>query len=111
VLPGQSTVSDQRAAFAAREQRERVLLKNLRRSTMTGKALWLLPATLAVLAATQWRDIARYLKLERMSIGDGHPELVPIHGRHAYPAADSDGAADGTGDFDSARRGGGPLAA
>jgi hypothetical protein len=104
-------VSDQRAGFAAREQRERVLLENLRRSTMTSKALWLLPATLAVLAATQWRDIARYLKLERMSVGGGHPELVPIHGRHAYPAAGSDGAADGTGDFDSARRGGGPLAA
>jgi len=78
---------------------------------MTRKALWLLPATVAVLVASQWRDVARYLKLERMSVGNGHPELVPLHGTHAYPAADSAGAADGTGDFDSARRGGGPLAA
>jgi hypothetical protein len=78
---------------------------------MTRKALWLLPASLAVFVASQWRDIARYLKLERMSTGGGHPELVPAHGTHAYPTADSAGATDGTGDFDSARRGGGPLAA
>jgi hypothetical protein len=76
---------------------------------MTRKALWLLPVSLAALVASQWRDIARYLKLERMSVGDGHPELVPISGKHAYPP-DGAGAADGTGDFDSARRGG-PKAA
>jgi hypothetical protein len=72
---------------------------------MAHKALWLLPASLAAIVASQWRDIARYLKIERMSAGQGHPELVPASGQHAYPA-DGAGVADGTGDFDSARRGG-----
>jgi len=71
---------------------------------MTRKALWLLPVSLAAVAASQWRDIARYLKIERMSAGEGHPELVPAVGRHAYPAPPGD-ATDGTGDFDSPRRG------
>jgi hypothetical protein len=38
---------------------------------MTRKALWLLAASLAVLVATQWKDIARYLKIVQMSSGPG----------------------------------------
>jgi len=66
---------------------------------------WLPPACVAVLAATQWRDIVRYLKIEQMSLGDGNPQAVPAAGRHAYPKR-SGGVPDGTGDFDSGRRGG-----
>jgi len=36
---------------------------------MTRKALWLLPASVAVLVASQWRDIARYVKIRQMSQG------------------------------------------
>jgi hypothetical protein len=36
---------------------------------MTRKALWLLPAGLAAVVASQWRDIARYLKIQQMSRG------------------------------------------
>jgi hypothetical protein len=77
---------------------------------MTRKALWLLPASVAAVVASQWKDIARYLKIERMSAGRGHPELVPVAGKHAYPTYPGTGATDGTGDFDSARRGGPPPA-
>jgi hypothetical protein len=73
---------------------------------MKRKALWLLPVSLAALVASQWRDIARYLKIERMSSGQGHPQLVPASGKHAYPSGPGAGAADGTGDFDAGRRGG-----
>jgi hypothetical protein len=72
---------------------------------MARKALRvLLPASVAILVASQWREIVRYLKIERMSVGSGHPEVVPVEGQHAY--AKGSGAADGTGDFDSASRGG-----
>ena len=64
----------------------------------------LLPASIAILVASQWREIARYLKISQMSRGDGHPQLVPAEGKHSYRAGS--GAADGTGDFDSASRGG-----
>lgn len=50
-------------------------------------------------------DIVRYIKIKRLSRGQGHPELVPIKGSKAYPRA-GQGAADGTGDFESASRGG-----
>jgi hypothetical protein len=65
----------------------------------------------AVLAvAAQWREIVRYLKIEQMSLGQGHPENVPTRGSRGYPPPGR-GAPDGTGDFDSAGRGGGsPLA-
>jgi len=77
---------------------------------MARKALRvLLPASVAVLVASQWREIARYLKISQMSRGDGHPQVVPAGGKHAYPKGG--GAADGTGDFDSANRGGGPSSA
>ncbi len=70
----------------------------------------LLPASVAVLAATQWRELSRYIKLKQMSSGDGHPENVPVEGHHSYPTRPGAGAPDGTGDFDSGSRGGGPVA-
>jgi hypothetical protein len=76
---------------------------------MTRKALWLLPASMAAVVASQWRDIVRYVKIERMSVGEGNPQLVPATGQHVYPDAPGTGASDGTGDFDSARRGGPEL--
>jgi hypothetical protein len=36
---------------------------------MTRKALWLLPASVAAVVASQWRDIARYVKIRQMSSG------------------------------------------
>ena len=52
---------------------------------MARKALRvLLPASVAVLVASQWREIARYLKISQMSRGDGHPQAVPAGGKHAY---------------------------
>ena len=73
---------------------------------MARKALWLLPASVAVLAASQWREISRYIKIQQMSRGGGNPHLVPAAGQHAYPKRPGGGASDGTGDFDSASRGG-----
>ena len=74
---------------------------------MAGKA-WrvLVPAALTLLAVGTWNDIFRYLKIKRLDMGRGHPEMVPAEGRRAYPQRPGDGAADGTGEFDSARRGG-----
>ena len=40
---------------------------------MTRKALWLLPATVAAVVASQWRDIVRYVKIQQMSRGDTPP--------------------------------------
>jgi hypothetical protein len=77
---------------------------------MARKALRLLvPASVVILAASQWREIARYLKISQMSRGDGHPQLVPAAGQHSYPKHPGTGTPDGTGDFDSATRGGGPA--
>jgi hypothetical protein len=44
-----------------------------------------------------------------MSSGGGHPESVPVEGHHSYPTGPGGGVADGTGDFDSLSRGGGPV--
>jgi hypothetical protein len=55
------------------------------------------------------RDIVRYMKIKRLSGGRDHPELVPVRGSTAYPRRSGQGAADGTGDFDSASRGGPAL--
>jgi hypothetical protein len=75
---------------------------------MAHKALRvLLLASVAGLVASQWREITRLLKISQMSRGDGHPEVVPAEGEHAY--LKRSGAADGTGDFDSASRGGPAL--
>jgi hypothetical protein len=77
---------------------------------MARKALrLLLPASVIILAASQWQEIARYLKISQMSRGDGHPQLVPAEGQHSYHDGPGSGTPDGTGDFDSATRGGGPT--
>lgn len=57
--------------------------------------------------ASQWPDIIRYLKIKQMSLGEGHPENVPARGSIGYPTT-GQAAPDGTGEFDSASRGG-PL--
>jgi hypothetical protein len=76
---------------------------------MARKALFLLPVVAAALAASQWQEISRYIKLRQMSSGGGHPENVPVEGSHAYPTGPGGGEPDGTGDFDSPSRGGGPV--
>jgi uncharacterized membrane protein len=49
---------------------------------MIRKALPVLfSAGLTLLVASQWRDIKRYLRIRRMSAGQGHPEYVPAEGR------------------------------
>jgi hypothetical protein len=73
---------------------------------MARKALLLLlPVSLAVAVASQWREITRYVKLEQMSSGGGHPENVQVEGAQGYQHPGG-GDLDGTGDFDSASRGG-----
>jgi hypothetical protein len=59
----------------------------------------------AAAVGLQRLDLVRYLKIKQMSVGTGHPENVPARGSHRYPAVGR-GVADGTGDFDSSRRGG-----
>jgi hypothetical protein len=72
-----------------------------------GKAGFALAGALAgALVATQWKDITRYVKIELMSSGDGHPGVVPAGGSHRYPEIPGQGTPDGTGEFDSADRGG-----
>ena len=66
----------------------------------------LVPIALGLLIASQWQDIRRYLKISQLSQGQGHPENVPAEGRKAYPQHPGDSEPDGTGDFDSANRGG-----
>ncbi len=73
---------------------------------MIRRAVWLIAVVLGALAATQRQDIIRYIKIKQMSAGMGHPENVPAEGSTAYPQTPGRGAKDGTGDFDSARRGG-----
>ena len=51
---------------------------------MTRKALWLLPASVAVVVASQWRDIVRYVKIQQMSRG----------GPTAPPAAPEENSAE-----------------
>jgi hypothetical protein len=64
-----------------------------------------IPAGLGLVIASQWTDIRRYLKIKQLSQGQGHPENVPAGGVQRYPHP-GDGEPDGTGDFDSASRGG-----
>ena len=74
---------------------------------MVRKALRLMTlAGATLLVASQWTDIKRYLKIKQLSVRQGHPENVPAAGRKAYPQSPGSGALDGTGDFDSASRGG-----
>lgn len=72
---------------------------------MARKAIGVLvPVVLTLLVAGTWDDLVRYLKIERL--GRGHPEIVPAEGRKVYPQRPGAGAPDGTGEFDSAQRGG-----
>jgi hypothetical protein len=68
----------------------------------------LLAAATGMLLAVSWPDIKRYVTLKQAS-GSLHPEKVPAHGRIGYPQSHAAGALDGTGDFDSAQRGGPAL--
>jgi hypothetical protein len=74
---------------------------------MVRRALGILvSAGVVLLVASQWTDIIRYLKIKQLSLPGGHPGLIPAPGRKMYPQRPGSGAADGTGDFDSASRGG-----
>jgi hypothetical protein len=73
---------------------------------MRKAVLWLVPLLLGVLIASQWQDIIRYVKIKQMSLGQGRPQVVPAAGTTAYPKNPAGSAPDGTGEFDSARRGG-----
>jgi hypothetical protein len=57
-------------------------------------------AALAAALAGQRKDIVRYVKIKRLSTGEGHPELVPAGGSAAYPQRPAAAEADGTRDFD-----------
>jgi len=64
---------------------------------------------LGLAVAVAWPDLKRYLKIKQMSAATPHPEIVPADGRTVYPQRSAAGAPDGTGDFDSAKRGGPAL--
>jgi len=57
---------------------------------------------------SQRQDVARLIRIKQMSLGGGFPENVPAKGAQRYPAPGA-GVPDGTGDFDSAGRGGPAL--
>ena len=58
--------------------------------------------------AVNWPDIRRIAAIRQVSAGP-HPEKIPAHGRIGYPQSRAAAAPDGTGDFDSAQRGGPAL--
>ena len=58
---------------------------------MARKALWLLPASLAALTATQWKDIARLLKIHQMSRGTPSPTAAPNPTADPTPGAFREG--------------------
>jgi hypothetical protein len=66
----------------------------------------MLPAVATVLTAANWADIRRYMRIKELSMGLGHPEMVPVRGRVGYPQDPRRAQPDGTGEFDSALRGG-----
>ena len=72
---------------------------------MIGKLLkFAAPAAIGALAALQWQDAKRYVQIRMIS--SGHPEAVPAEGAKSYARDAAHAAPDGTGDFDSASRGG-----
>ncbi len=74
---------------------------------MIRKMVLLSGAVLAgAMVAVSWQDIQRYARMKGISLGKGHPEVVPVEGKAAYPHDSSRAAPDGTGEFDAARRGG-----
>lgn len=68
--------------------------------------LWLVAVAIGAFVAGQWQDIVRYTKIKQMSLGGGHPQNVPAEGSTVYPQDAAHGVLDGTGDFESASRGG-----
>jgi hypothetical protein len=74
---------------------------------MIRKALWLVVPVALGAAVAGRQDIIRFLKMKQMSLGSaGHPEVVPVEGAKSYPQDAANAEPDGTGEFDSARRGG-----
>ena len=74
---------------------------------MIGKLLkFVAPAALGALAAMGFTDVKRFVRIRFIS--SGHPEAVPAEGAKSYSDA-AHAVPDGTGDFDSASRGGGPV--
>lgn len=67
------------------------------------------PVALGAAIALGWPDITRFARIKQISMGTGHPEAVPAVGRRSYPESRGFHSTDGTGDFDSARRGGPAL--
>ena len=61
---------------------------------------------LGLALAYGWQDIKRFVKIKQISASGTHPEQIPVHGRTVYPSSSFDAEPDGTGDFDSASRGG-----
>ena len=75
---------------------------------MIGKLLkFAAPAAIGVLAALQWQDAKRYVQIKMIS--SGRPDAVPAEGAKSYARDAAHAAQDGTGDFDSPARGGGPV--
>jgi len=72
---------------------------------MIRKLLVALVAIAAAAIAAGWPDIARFIQMRQLS-ATGNPALVPAEGRSVYPTSPAEAEPDGTGDFDSARRGG-----
>ncbi|HUD39268.1 MAG TPA: hypothetical protein VMR14_20390 [Streptosporangiaceae bacterium] len=77
---------------------------------MIRKAIGFTVFAAGLAVAANWTDIQRYLKIKQMSGHGMHPENVPVEGHTAYPSRAADAVRDGTGDFDSASRGGPALA-
>ena len=72
---------------------------------MIGKLLkFAAPAAIGVLAALSFPDAKRYVQIRIIS--SGHPDAVPAEGAKSYARDAAHAAPDGTGDFDSASRGG-----
>jgi hypothetical protein len=67
------------------------------------------PVALGIAIALGWPDIIRFARIRQISLGTGRPEAVPAEGRRSYPESRGFRSTDGTGDFDSARRGGPAL--
>ncbi|MGI9008795.1 MAG: hypothetical protein ACR2FU_21840 [Streptosporangiaceae bacterium] len=66
-------------------------------------------AAVGVALALGWQDVKRFVQIKQVSTLGNRPEMIPVSGRTVYPKHAGDGARDGTGDFDSASRGGPAL--
>ena len=62
-------------------------------------------AAVGAALALGWPDIKRYVQIKQ-SADHNHLEKIPVSGRTVYPPRTGEGDRHGTGDFDSARRGG-----